>query len=182
METHLRDVEMLGDLFAEVVGDHLGDGMLAEAEAGDVTLTQISALRYVARHAPTYVGRLSAGLGISFPAATKAVDRLVAKNLVDRRGDPDDRRKEGLAVTDEGRALLARVQTVRTQRLGGVLERMEPAERRALTRALRGFLTSAFLSDNSLVARTCERCGCDCFETCVVYQAHVALYGEAISP
>ncbi len=182
MDMHLRDVEMLGDLFAEVVGDHLGLGMLAEAEAGDVTLTQISALRYVARHSPTYVGRLSAGLAISFPAATKAVDRLVAKKLLDRRGDPDDRRKEGLAVTEAGQALLDRVQKVRTRRLEGVLERMESAERRALTRALRGFLTSAFLTDNALVARTCERCGCDCFDACVVYQAHVALYGEAISP
>lgn len=178
----VREVEKLVDLFAELVRDHLGDGLLEEAGAGDVTCSQLAALRYLSRHSPNFVGHLSSGLSISYPAATKAVDRLVAKNLVDRREDRDDRRKESLTVTAEGQDLLERVRKVRQERLEAVLDRMDPSERKALSVGLRGFLNSAFLSDNALVGRTCERCGCDCFDNCVVYQAHVALYGEAIAP
>ncbi|MBU6428090.1 MAG: MarR family winged helix-turn-helix transcriptional regulator [Cyanobacteria bacterium REEB65] len=182
MDPQLRETEKLVDLFASLVANFLGDGMLAEAEAGEVTCTQLDALRYLARHSPNFVGHLSSGLAISYPAATKAVDRLVAKSLVDRQSDPHDRRKEGLTVTPEGLELLERVRKIRGDRLEAVLTRMEDTERKALVRGLRGFLTAAFLTDNQLVGQTCERCGSDCFETCVLYQTHVALYGEPIAP
>ena len=182
MDLFLRDAEKLALRFAALVEDYLVEDVLGEAEAGDVTATQVGALRYIGRHVPAYVGELSFGLSITPPAATKTVDRLVAKGLVDRREDPGDRRQHTLTLTDGGQALLDRVKRAQQERLSGVLGRMEEAERKALIRGLRGFLTAAFLTDNGLVARTCERCGSDCFESCVINQAHIALYGEVIKP
>ncbi len=182
MDLFLRDAEKLALRFSALVQDFLVEGVLASAEAGDVTATQVAALRYIDRHVPAFVGELSFGLAITPPAATKTVDRLVGKGLVDRREDPDDRRQHLLTLTEAGSALLERIKKVQQDRLGAVLGRMEEAERKALVRGLRGFMTAAFFASNDLVGRTCERCGADCFESCVINQAHVALYGQVIQP
>ncbi len=182
MDLFLRDADKLALRFAALVQEHLVEDVLDQAEAGDVTSTQIAALRYIERHLPAYVGELSYGLAISPPAATKTVDRLVAKGLVDRREDPDDRRQHILTVTDPGLELLGRVKHVGEDRLSAIMGRMEEADRIAFIRGVRGFMSAAFFVENNLIGRSCERCGCECFESCVVNQAHVALYGQVIKP
>lgn len=182
MDLFLRDAEKLTLRFAALVEEHLVEDVLDEAESGDVTTTQIAALRYIERHVPAYVGELSFGLAISPPAATKTVDRLVAKGLVDRREDPDDRRQHLLTVTEAGQGLLDRVKRVQQDRLSAIMARMEEGDRKAFIRGVRGFMTAAFFVENDLIGRSCERCGSECFESCVVNQAHVALYGQAIQP
>lgn len=184
MDLFHRDAEKLVERFSELIREYLGDGAIALAQGDDtdVTSPQIAALRFVDRHEPAYVGHLSAGLSITPPAATKAVDRLVVKGLVDRREDPGDRRQHLLTVTQTGRDLLDRLRVVRQERLSAVLFRMQESERKALLRGLRGFMTAALLSEPDLIASTCERCGIECFEACVINQAHLALYGQVISP
>jgi DNA-binding MarR family transcriptional regulator len=178
----LRDAEKLALRFGALVQEFLVESAIEASDAGDVTATQVGALRYIERHVPAFVGELSFGLSITPPAATKTVDRLVAKGLVERREDPDDRRQHLLTLTEAGQALLDRVKREQAERLGAVLGRMEEAERKALVRGLRGFMTAAFLASHDLVGRTCERCGSECFESCVINQAHVALYGQVIQP
>lgn len=182
MDLFLRDAEKLTLRFAALVQEHLVEDALVEARSGDVTSTQVAALRYIERHVPAFVGELSSGLGISPPAATKTVDRLVAKGLVDRREDPDDRRQHLLTVTEAGRELLDRVKRVQQERLSAILGRMDEADRKAFIRGIRGFMSAAFFVETDLVGRACERCGSECFESCVVNQAHVALYGQVIQP
>lgn len=182
MDLFLRDAEKLALRFAALVQEHLVEDALGEADSGDVTPTQVAALRYIERHVPAFVGELSFGLAISPPAATKTVDRLVAKGLVGRREDPDDRRQHLLTVTEAGQDLLDRVKRVGQDRLSAIMGRMEEADRTAFVRGVRGFMTAAFFVDHELIGRSCERCGCECFESCVVNQAHVALYGQTIQP
>ncbi|MBM3266700.1 MAG: MarR family transcriptional regulator [Candidatus Sericytochromatia bacterium] len=182
MDLLLRDADKLALRFGALVQEYLVEGVLEAAAAGDVTATQVAALRYIERHVPAFVGELSFGLSITPPAATKTVDRLVGKGLVDRREDPEDRRQHLLTLTAAGQDLLDRVKSAQADRLGAVLGRMEEAERKALIRGLRGFMTAAFMTSNDLVGRTCERCGSECFESCVINQAHLAIYGQIIQP
>jgi DNA-binding MarR family transcriptional regulator len=182
MDLFLRDAEKLALRFCALVQEYLVEDALSAAEASDTTATQVSALRYIARHVPAHVGEMSFGLAISPPAATKTVDRLVQKGLVDRREDPEDRRQHLLTLTETGEALLSRVREQQELRLGEILERMAEADRKAFVKGLRGFMTAAFMTENALVTRTCERCGSDCFESCIINQAHLALYNQAIQP
>lgn len=182
MDLFLRDAEKLIGRFAVLVREYLAQGALDDADAGDVTLSQVLALRYVKRHDPAFVGELSTALGISPPAATKAVERLVGKGLVDRREDPDDRRQHPLTITRQGQDLLDRLDKGEAERLSNVLSRMTDSDQKALIRGLRGFMTATFLLQHDLIAKTCERCGSACFESCVINQAHWALHGSNIQP
>jgi len=78
----------------------------------DLNLTQASLLGYVAEFGPVTQTRLADRLGIGRAAIGSVVDRLEARDLVERRPDPDDRRVWQVAITSTGRALVARVEEV----------------------------------------------------------------------
>ena len=53
--------------------------------------------------------QLAARMGMTKGAITKLADRLVAKHLVTRRPNPDDRRAHALVLEPAGRALVPRL-------------------------------------------------------------------------
>ena len=77
------------------------------SEAG-VGQPQLSALTTIERHGTTTMGALSTHEQVQPPTMTKIVAGLVEEGLVARTADPLDRRIAWLAVTPEGRKLLAR--------------------------------------------------------------------------
>jgi DNA-binding MarR family transcriptional regulator len=79
-------------------------GLLQTAEGSEIELTK--AQRRVLFHLggePRRMGELAALLGTSLSAATSMVDRLVDKGLVERVGDPADRRVVLCRLTALGR-------------------------------------------------------------------------------
>ena len=74
--------------------------------------------------------------GISAPALSGHVDRLVKAGLVERIRDSGDRRRVGLELTEEGARLLKRVRARRTSWLADRLRGLEPAEVDAIEAAL----------------------------------------------
>lgn len=75
------------------------------AEAGEVALSTLSALRVVRRHAgECRVQDLRADLGITVGAASKLVDRLERDGLAVRRPHPHDRRSSLVALSPAGEA------------------------------------------------------------------------------
>jgi DNA-binding MarR family transcriptional regulator len=78
----------------------------------DLNLTQASLLGYVAEFGPTTQTRLADRLGIGRAAIGSVVDRLEARDLVERRPDPDDRRVWQVAITPNGRRLVDRIAEV----------------------------------------------------------------------
>lgn len=71
-----------------------------------LTPTQLAALATIERGGPMPIGALAGTERISAPTATKAVEKLVRAGLVERHGDPDDRRVTLVDVTAAGRRLL----------------------------------------------------------------------------
>jgi DNA-binding MarR family transcriptional regulator len=67
---------------------------------------------------------------------TKHVDRLERDGLVARTPSPADRRRVGLALTDEGQRLLRRVRSRRTAWLATRLRELAPDELAALAAAV----------------------------------------------
>ena len=70
---------------------------------------------------PEGASRLAGNLAISKPSLTGIVDGLVARDLIDRSDDPKDRRRVALALTAEGRRVLARADRAVEQRLDEIL-------------------------------------------------------------
>lgn len=85
-----------------------------ETEQLGVTSRQVTLL-WLVRHNPGMSMReLAAEERISAPALSGHVDRLEKAGLLERVRDEGDRRRVGLALTDEGERLLKRVRARRT--------------------------------------------------------------------
>jgi len=73
----------------------------------DLTPSQMSALTTLERHGTVRTGRLAELEGISKSSVTRLADRLEALGLLSRTVDDSDARSWQVALTDEGRRLLA---------------------------------------------------------------------------
>lgn len=72
------------------------------------------------------------------PATSQGVtQRLLAKNLIRREDDPDDRRRAILSLTIEGEAVLRRLIPLGRQVTAETLEPLSPAEQEQFLRLLR---------------------------------------------
>ena len=170
-----RLVELLGAYSSAVLSGRL----ITETTGGDLTPVQLDALGFIQRHGGCSVKTLSEGLQISIPSATRLVDRLVRKKLVDRRESGVDRRLVILSVTSIGETALRAVHAAHLVRLQQALTVFQPGERTVLLSMLERFLLAA-LSDVKMVEECCLRCGTDHNGSCVVNEAHIALVGRPI--
>lgn len=127
---------------AKVAGTALG-------EAG-LTLAQYRVLVFLdAGERPA--SHVAALLGVTPSTVTSVVDGLCARSLVERRPDPSDGRRVVLSLTDAGRDQLAAGDEVVGDRLGMLLERLDPTDAEAvlaglehLNRAMESYLVERF--------------------------------------
>jgi DNA-binding MarR family transcriptional regulator len=70
------------------------------------------------------------------PTVTGVVDRLERAGLVTRNGAPDDLRAKIVSLTDKGRAVVDKVQAVRTKQIDSVMGVLDAAEMADLDKLL----------------------------------------------
>jgi DNA-binding MarR family transcriptional regulator len=138
---HVTAAEEVGRASRALVG--IAARSLAPLEADGVTLAQYRALLLVAEGRAQGPGDLATGLGIHPSNATRLVDRLVAKGLLERETSDADRREVSLATTPAARRLLARVLDGRRSTIEEVLSALSPEEVSAIGGALRRFAEAA---------------------------------------
>lgn len=83
------------------------------------------------------VRELAAALGVSSPAVTQLVDRLVEIGMVRRRHDEEDRRRVLVDYAPGMREIARRIMERRRTQLSGAVERMTEGEARALLKGLK---------------------------------------------
>ena len=98
----------------------------------DLSLTQLKALYRLGDADHRSVSELAGDLRLSIPSASRAVDGLVQRGLVERRECSDDRRTRRVRLTPAGRDTLRHVHEVRHHDLEAALAALSPAERDAL--------------------------------------------------
>ena len=105
------------------------DAAIAE---GELTQGQYRVLAFLAEE-PTAAAasRLAERLAVSRPTITAVVDGLAGRGLVQRRDDPDDRRRVDHVLTDAGRRALEQADALVARRLAELVRHLEPAEQRA---------------------------------------------------
>jgi DNA-binding MarR family transcriptional regulator len=107
-----------------------------ETEQLGVTARQATLLWLVKRSPGLSLAELAAEEGISPPALSGHVDRLERAGLLKRVRSSEDRRRVGLALTEEGAKLLRRVRARRTTWLTSRLGTLAPAEVEAIADAV----------------------------------------------
>ena len=101
-----------------------------------LSVPQFRVLAFLGRHADAPLSALAAFLGVSGPTASAAVERLVRRGLVTRRGDPRERRRVQLGLTPAGVAIVRRAGTRARARIATRLRRLPARERAAMARGL----------------------------------------------
>lgn len=107
-----------------------------ESHVLGVTGGQVSLLIQIRKHRGIGVRGLASLERMSAASMSGYVDRLERAGLVQKTQDPNDKRRQGLSLTDEGERVLRSVKSRRTAWLAARLEQLEPEELAALDAAV----------------------------------------------
>ena len=73
---------------------------------------------------------------LSLPAASRTVDDLVRRGMIERHEDSEDRRMKRISLTEHGRAVIRKLNAARLSGLEQFTQTLSDDERRALAGAL----------------------------------------------
>ena len=105
-------------------------------EAGtDLSPSLATALATIERHGPLTPSELAHRERVQRPTITRVLARLEDAGLVDRAGDPADRRSCLLSISSDGSALLDAVRTRKDAFLAQRLDALDADDRATLDRA-----------------------------------------------
>ena len=108
---------------------------LRQESGTDLSPSMQSALATIERRGPLTPSELADAERIQRPTATRVVARLEAEGLVERTGDPADRRVTLVSVTRSGRELLRRLRKRKNVYLARRLRNLPAEDLAALERA-----------------------------------------------
>ncbi len=176
----LEQAQHVSDIFTKIMLKTMTVGLLAEMPEGEITMAQLQALKHIAQHGSCTIGSLAEGLGVTQPAATMLVDRVVKRGLVEREPGREDRRQAEVSLSRRAKHLVRRAESERAERLSKVLDLMTPDEREQFLESLQRFVGAA-LKLESAVDEACLRCGIEHRTACVVNRTHLELTGADVS-
>ncbi len=103
-------------VFAKAVRDVFEAAILQEVAGDKLTFVQLKLLYLVAQADSVTIGDAAAFLGVTSPAASKSVEKLVRRRLLRRSDIQGDRRTSQLSLTEASRRLLEAYEAARNQR------------------------------------------------------------------
>ena len=139
MQATVASAQRLSELLAPLWA-HLNRNSSAElfkmmAEL-DSSFSQVKMLFLLEDGGEHSVKEIATHLGLSLPAASRAVDGLIQRGHVTRRESVVDRRSRLVALTDDGRAVVERLLRARLKTLEAFAGELTPEERESLSAAL----------------------------------------------
>ena len=127
------------------------------AHAADLTPTQGAVLTFLDRKPGSTLSTVAEQLAVQAPTASEAVGVLVAKKLVRKDADPQDRRRKRLRLTAAGE-MAAKEASLWPDFLAEVIEELDPAEQGALVRVLQKMIRRMQLRGDIPVTQMCASC------------------------
>lgn len=115
-----------------------------------ITIPQFRTLVILSNRGSINLATLASLLGVQPSATGRMVDRLVSAGLIDRMPHPTSRRELLAALTKRGREVVRRVTEHRRAEIAGIVEKMPPADRLGLVRALTAFTAAGGEPDANL--------------------------------
>jgi len=152
-----------------VVRHLLERGPVEDLPGSPLTVDQMRLLRFIALNPGLRVTEVANGLGIKASSASLGLDRLQAKEFIDREGDGDDRRVIRLRLTEKGRALVDLVEQAIETKLRAVETRLGAPTTERVT-ALLGALVQALMHGEDYFGDLCLHCGPGYAKSCITHQ------------
>ena len=117
----------------------------------DLTVSQCHSLECLHTSGSLTMGQLAGKLYLEVSTMTRVVDNLVAKGLVTRGSDPQDRRVIRVEITDEGVDRVVQVQGKLISEYQLVLDKIAPDGREAVIEGLQHMLEAFKARDGRTV-------------------------------
>jgi DNA-binding MarR family transcriptional regulator len=108
-----------------------------------VSLQQFRVLVVLVGAGPHRLGALADRLDVVPSTFSRTIDRMESGGWVTRAPSPDSRREVIVEASERGQALVRDVTEARRRELATVLDRVEPARRRAMVEAFEEFAAAA---------------------------------------
>ena len=102
----------------------------------ELSVPQFRVLIFLNRHAGASLSDIAEYLGLTLPSMSKMIDGLVARNMVTRQMDPEDRRRVTLVLTALGRKAMQSAYQATESRLAERLAALPASERRLIIKAM----------------------------------------------
>ena len=115
-------------VFAKAVRDVCEAAVLREVVGKRLTIPQLKLLYLVAQADAVTIGDAASFLGVTSPAASKTVEKLVRRRLLRRNDTQGDRRTSQLSLTEASRRLLETYEAARNQKAAEVFAQYSPEE------------------------------------------------------
>ncbi|TKJ40182.1 hypothetical protein CEE35_10260, partial [Candidatus Aerophobetes bacterium Ae_b3b] len=98
----------------------------------DISLPEIFVLRELSSNEKPTMSELGRSISMDLSTLTRTVDKLVKKEFVARKRDPEDRRMVRVALTAKGRRIISRFEEARKKHIESILRQMTSQERKDL--------------------------------------------------
>jgi DNA-binding MarR family transcriptional regulator len=137
--TNPRQDALAADLYALVVFLHknCNSDFFEAMGALELGITQIKLLHQLEVATRKLTLKEAAELvPLSLPAASRTIDDLVRRGMVERHEDEDDRRMKRVSLTDRGRSVIRKLNAARLNGLEQFTQSLNDDERSALAGAL----------------------------------------------
>jgi DNA-binding MarR family transcriptional regulator len=125
-----------------VIGKTLYAAISGLGQVYHLTPTQVKVLLHLGTIRQMTVGEIAGALGISMPAASELVDRLVEAGHLVRTIDPADRRRALIAATPESQKISAQLRDLRRAQLRHALAALPQEERPIFIRSLEALVAA----------------------------------------
>lgn len=145
-------------ILSTVVTHSLEPSLIARAGGQALTVNQLNVLRLVSLNGSHSLKEIAFFSGISLPAASCIVDRLVDMNLVSREENADDRRLLEIEATRKGRELVRRYNELNAREMVQFARSAGVARLSAFNEVARE-LVRWILSNGKFKRRHCLQCG-----------------------
>jgi DNA-binding MarR family transcriptional regulator len=164
----VRDFLGSAQIFTSAINDLL-EQQLHVVTGKKLTFSQLKLLKMVSLTEGYTISNVAAFLGVSNAAASRAVDRLVRRDLIRRTEAEADRRAVRLSLTEAGHHLLASYDAASDRALQALFERFSSDQLRTAADLLDNISLGIVDRDNGQ-GEVCFRCGIHFRERCLLRQ------------
>src|SRR5688572_18002308 len=117
------------------------------AALAELPLSQLRCVRVIGESEGQKMQELAHHLGVTLPALSQIVDRLVRRDMVERHADSEDRRIVRIFLTDSARQVLRESHDQRRAKIALAVSGLKPTETEAAVRAMERFAEAAECAD-----------------------------------
>jgi DNA-binding MarR family transcriptional regulator len=109
-------------LFTYLTHYNMEEKFIDHVTENQISFLQMNLMRILGLHSGLTVGEVARFMNVSYPAATKTIDKLVRLGYLKRKEDGKDRRIAHLLLTSHGQKLVDKYTTYKDEQMAKVLQ------------------------------------------------------------